>query len=121
MTPEAPASLTVKFFLGEFDCLLTVRSFAEDKPASELLAALPKLVKRLSDLEARPTRTPISASPPPAPPPETDTTTVPLCPEHGTPMKGSKFATGEWYCPQKVGEQPQTGEPIYCRHKYKEE
>lgn len=27
---------------------------------------------------------------------------APICPEHGTPMKRSKF--GGWYCPQRIDE-----------------
>lgn len=54
-TPEAPASMNVRFAstLG-YDYMLTVRSFAEDKPGSELLNLIPDIEKTLQKLGCKP-------------------------------------------------------------------
>ena len=54
-TPEAAASMNVRFAstLG-YDYILTVRSFAEDKPGGELLGLIPDIEKALQKLGCKP-------------------------------------------------------------------
>lgn len=42
-----------------------------------------------------------------------------MCPEHNKAMLESKHRPGEYYCPVKVGEHPQTQKAIYCTHTFK--
>ena len=42
---------------------------------------------------------------------------VPVCPQHGKPMLPSRYANGGYYCSQQVGQDPNTGRPMYCDQK----
>jgi len=54
-TPEAPASMNVRFSstLG-YEYLLTIRSFAEEKPGGELLKLIPDVETTLQNLGCKP-------------------------------------------------------------------
>ena len=90
--PEMPISICMKGTLaGVPGTLVTLRghSMAEiEARASEVRAGAARLAGLFDE-------TPVSA--------ETSTAvvSVPGCPDHGTPMKPSKF--GGWYCPQVLG------------------
>ena len=42
-----------------------------------------------------------------------------MCPEHNKAMLESKHREGEFYCPVKVGDHPQSGKALYCTNVYK--
>jgi len=98
---EAPAWVSFKYDREGFYITQTLRAFTDE----EVEARLDVCIKRLQKQGvATATVAPVATM-----------MIVPECPEHKMPMKESKF--GGYYCPQKIGEHPQTGDAMYCTHK----
>lgn len=101
-TPEAPASMNVRFAstLG-YDYMLTVRSFAEDKPGGELLGLIPDIEKVLEKLGCKPifgkNSKPAAAQPAGEKPKG-------WCPIHEVQMKRHEKDEQAWYSHQVDGE-----------------
>ena len=97
-TPEAAASMNVRFAstLG-YDYMLTVRSFAEDKPGGELLGLIPDIETTLQKLGCKPiygkNSKPAAKAKAEQKPKEI------ICPEHNAKafLKTNKETGAQWY------------------------
>lgn len=98
---EAPASATIRFALGGYDTMLTLR----DDAGKELLDKVQAAISYLDGLGAQANGGNGGNG----------ASGAPVCPTHGKPMKKSKF--GGWYCPVKVADDDGTGKPVYCKQK----
>ncbi len=117
---EAPASCTVKFYIGDYDAMLTLR----DMTGQALLAKLPALLSTLEKMGASPTyrRRDVPAAAPAtangnghmqAPAPQAAPAGVVICPVHHAPMK-ARTANGEVWHSHKATD-PVTGATYWCR------
>lgn len=106
---EAPASCTVKFYIGDYDAMLTLR----DMTGQALLAKLPALLSTLGKMGATPTYRRRDADP--ASNGQATNGNAQICPTHGKPMKESQH--GGWFCPVKIADDDGSGKPVYCKAK----
>ena len=108
-TPEAPASMNVRFAstLG-YDYMLTVRSFAEDKPGGELLGLIPDIEKALQKLGCKPiygkNSGPFVTQPKAAIAQPAGEKPKGWCPIHDAQMKRHEKDGQAWYSHQVDGE-----------------
>jgi hypothetical protein len=125
---EAPASVTIRFILDGYDCMLTLRDIAGQAALTRLQGAMTVLAAmgaapRARDYEQHAAREYEQGVTHPngngTPPPAQDAFNriAPKCPRHGIEMKPSKF--GGWYCGEKVGTNPNTGKTTFCDQKIK--
>lgn len=98
---EAPASATVKFRLDGYDTVLTLR----DKSERGLLIQMQVTVDELKKMRATSTNYNSNGR----------NGNAPACPMHGIAMKESRY--GGWYCPAKIANDGDDGNPVYCKQK----
>lgn len=96
--PEAPISICLKGTLhGVAGTLVTLRGWTMDEIEAQAQQVRQRAGCVVGIFDAEPVRAqPASATP------QASVDAAPVCPDHRTPMKPSKF--GGWYCTQSVGD-----------------